>query len=154
MKPAQSLFCHRGKAPACPPPQGVGAFRWKPSIGACAALLALSILLGCVSGNRVLASYPGAEAQIRAFYDANALERNATCTTPFISNIVKADPVIDNERQLVLDVDYLYDARVRIADYGLAACRNFESRRFTFDKVDGGLRLTGMTGEQRRRAPA
>jgi hypothetical protein len=52
-----------------------------------------------------------------------------------------------------LDVDYLYDSRVRPAQYGLAACWNFASRRFTFDKVDGGLRLTGMTGEQRGRAP-
>jgi hypothetical protein len=114
----------------------------------------LSMLLGCVAGDRELASYSGAESQIRAFYDANALERNATCTTPFISSIVKVDTIIDNDRQLVLDIEYLYDARVRIADFGLAACRNFESRRFTFDKVDGGLRLTGMTGEQRARAPA
>jgi hypothetical protein len=109
----------------------------------------LSMLPGCAAGNRELAAYPGAEAQIRTFYDANALERNATCTTPFISNIVRVDTVIDNERQLVLDVEYLYDARVRPADFGLAACWNFASRRFTFDKVDGGLRLTGMTGEQR-----
>lgn len=127
--------------------------RSKPSMGRGVAFLMLSLLPGCTTVERDLAPYPGAEAQIRAYYDTNALELNFTCTAPFISNIVEVAVARDDDRQLVLEIDYLYDVRVRTADFGIAACRNFASRRFTFAKVDGGLRLTGMTGEQRARAP-
>lgn len=124
---------------------GTARFRW----GHAALALALA---ACVGAGRALAPYPGAEDQIRAYYAANAFELNATCVTPYISNIVAVDVVRDDDRQLVLDVRYLYDVQARPAAWGIAACNNFASRRFTFDKTETGLRLTGMTGEQRGRA--
>jgi hypothetical protein len=113
------------------------------------ALGAVALLVGCAGANDPLASYPTAGQQMRSFYEAHGLERSGTCTTPYISDVVRVEPVREDERQIVLDVDYLYDSHVRPAQYGLAACWNFASRRFTFDKTDSGLRLTGMTGEQR-----
>ncbi len=109
-------------------------------------------LAACAATSQELAPFPGAEAQIRTYYEANAFELNATCVTPFISNIVAVEVVRDDDRQVVLDVRYLYDVHVRPAAWGIAACNNFASRRFTFERTEGGLRLSGMTGEQRARA--
>lgn len=126
-----------------------GSSPWSDRVRTALGLGVLMLLAACAHPSDPLASYPTAEQQILPFYEAHALERSGTCTTPYISDIVRVEAVREDDRQLVLDVDYLYDSRVRPAQYGLAACWNFASRRFTFEKDAGELRLTGMTGEQR-----
>jgi hypothetical protein len=114
------------------------------------AILALAVILGACTFQPELAEYPGAAPQIRAYYERNAWEQNATCTRNLIQAITGADVVEDTPDRLVLAVRYRYEPFNRIQDFGRLSCRDWGKRNFTFRKVDGSLQLVGMTGEQRR----
>ena len=117
-----------------------------------AGLLLLG-LAGCTT-ERPLAPFPGAEAQIRSYYERYAWEMNAYCTLPRINTITASRVVEDTPQRLVLDIRYRYEPFNQTIDFGILACKNWASRTFTFDRVDGGLQLVGMSGEQRRQAVA
>lgn len=118
------------------------------SVARRAALLGLLALAGCAITAEI-AEFPGAAAQIRRFYALNALEENASCTMPEIAAIIDSRTVSSTADRLVLEVRYRFQPFNRIADFGRDACIGWNTRQFTFERSGGGLRLVGMTGEQR-----
>jgi hypothetical protein len=112
-------------------------------------LIALAVS-ACTTAPSDLTGFPGTEPQIRAFYEARAFERGATCPQPFIRDITRTEEVSDDGRLLVLRVDYAFDIRLRSSRFG-NRCQGFGSRLFTFERVDGELRIREMSGEQRAR---
>jgi hypothetical protein len=111
-------------------------------------LLALLALAGCTIPQEI-PEFPGAAAQIRRFYADNAFEMNATCTSPVIAAIIASRVVTETPERLVLEVRYRFEPFVRNAQFGRAACIDWNTRQFTFERIDGGLSIVGMTGEQR-----
>ena len=129
-----------------------------------AAMLALAIA-GCsyvspgVGVGSVL-GYEGLGRQIETFYRQRAWERNATCTLPEIDAILRAEIVEEREDELTILVRYSWRDNARdFDDRGTRAipgrigggtlCRGIDQRRFTLERVDGGVRVVGMSGPQR-----
>jgi hypothetical protein len=109
--------------------------------------MALLAVAGCAATGS-LAELPGAEPQIRAFYEARAFERNASCPQPFITTVTGSEQVSDDGRLVVLRVDYAWDIRLRGSRFD-NRCRGFGSRLFTLERAESGLRVIEMSGEQR-----
>lgn len=119
-------------------------------LGLVAAVVALAIT-ACTTATDDLSGFPGAEPQIRAFYEARARENNATCPQPFIRAITRSEEVSDHGQRVVLRIDYSWDIRLRSSRFG-NNCQGFGSRLFTLERTDQGLRVVEMSGEQRAQA--
>jgi hypothetical protein len=113
------------------------------------AALALLLTLAACAIQPEIAEFPGAAQQVRRFYERNAFEENATCTTPRIAAIISSRTITDTPEQLVLEVRYRFEPFNRTADFGTAACIDWNTRQFTFERSGEALRIVGMTGEQR-----
>jgi len=121
-------------------------------------------LTGCtletgVGFNTVL-GYEGLGRRIETYYGRRAWERNATCTLPRM-RILRADVLDETDDEIVALVRYSWsDSSRDNADDGLRAvpggsgfgrCRGIDERRFTLEKVDGGVVVVAMSGPQRPR---
>ena len=112
-------------------------------------LMALAGCAGYQAENKPLRTFPGIQAQIENFYDANATEDDWVCDSPQMNNIDKSQVVSQSATQVRLAVTYYFQSSVlqgRAADQ----CEGFNTRFFTFTKGPGGqLSLVKMSGAQR-----
>ena len=117
------------------------------------AMLTGGLLLAACATTPLLPEYPDAPEQIRRSYQEHAWERGATCVLPrmdFISNI---QVVEDTPDRLVVAVHYWWiDDTRQGGDFGSNLCTGRDTRTFTFDRT-AGLRIIGMSGEQRPGSP-
>ncbi|HET6468800.1 MAG TPA: hypothetical protein VFG43_10525 [Geminicoccaceae bacterium] len=106
------------------------------------------VVVTCVNVPDEIPGHPGAAQQIRALYEARALERGGYCTLPRIRTITDSRVVSENADRLVLEVRYYYEP---FADQDLqrGTCKDFATRTFTFARRGAGWELQGMSGAQR-----
>jgi signal transduction histidine kinase len=131
---------------------------------AAATLLLLATALGaCSWRGPSLAGYDGLQFEVISFYDANAMEKNATCPQPRMQAVTRAQVVEETPQRVVMNIKYHFRDEGQ-ADYdnddgfppfggggSLNRCDGFAERTFTFAKnTAGGLDVVSMTGPQRR----
>lgn len=129
-----------------------------------AFLVSASLLAGCGSvspgvGFNTVLGYENLGSAMRAYYRQRAWERNATCPLPRMDAILSATVIDETDDEIVTRVRYSWrdDARlddgfgagVRIGIGGSGGFRGIDDRRFTLEKVDGGVRIVDMSGPQR-----
>ncbi|HET6469367.1 MAG TPA: hypothetical protein VFG43_13420 [Geminicoccaceae bacterium] len=95
-----------------------------------------------------IAAYPGVVSQIRAVYQAQAIERDGVCPAVRMRSIAAAAPITRDGEHLVLDVEYFYEPR-GLPELLRADCRAFASRTFAFRKEGSDYTLEEMSGAQR-----
>ena len=121
--------------------------------GSAVGWLALVALTGCAeykAENPALTAYPGIEAQIENFYDANATEDDWTCSEVEMDNIDKSQVVSQAGQQVRMAVTYFFISDDESVGRGGDQCRGFNTRFFIFNKNPGGqLSLVSMSGPQR-----
>jgi hypothetical protein len=93
-----------------------------------------------------LAGYPGAESQIRSYYDQHGQEGDDTCGLVQMGRILRVSELSSTQGELKFAFHYTFtslDQRGR-SDY----CNDgFNTRIAVFKKSPGGLELVRMTGE-------
>lgn len=105
---------------------------------------------------------PGLLFWIQQYYERNALEENGICTAPLLQGASRARLVEETEEELVVELAYYYSDRIRGPSddcdrlrpgrcFMMAPCRGFNERTFTVARTPEGLRVTDMSGPQRRR---
>ena len=118
-----------------------------------AALAGLAALAGCAhqrAENPALSEYPGIQAQIENFYDANATEDDWVCNEVQMDNIDKSQVASQSAQQVRVAVTYYFSSFDESPGQGGQQCQGFNTRFFTFDKAAGGqLSLVSMSGPQR-----
>ena len=93
-----------------------------------------------------LSRYPGAERQIRDYYESHGQEGDFSCGPVDMGAITRAAELADTTDQLKLGIHYEFASE----DEGGRSeyCRmGFSTRIVTFSKSAGGLTLEKMTGE-------
>lgn len=109
-------------------------------------------LASCNSPGRSLAGYEGLHTKVAWHYRNHGVEENGTCRMPEIRAITRTEVVEDTEEKLTLRLRYRYldtffqNERRPII---IANCEGFNSREFFMAKVDGQLKVTGMSGDTR-----
>jgi hypothetical protein len=122
-------------------------------------------LTGCASvspgvGFNTVLGYENLGTSIRTYYRQRAWERNATCPLPRMDAILSATVIEETEDRIVARVRYSWRDDARLNDDGFGAgvrfgiggsgnCRGIDERRFTLEKVNGGVRIVDMSGPQR-----
>jgi hypothetical protein len=120
-----------------------------------ATLAPLLVLAACGWKGPGVAGYAGLQRPIMSFYDDRAIEENAMCPQPRMTAIVRSEVVEETPDRVVMDLRYHYRDDMMTVDTGDGGtkygCDDFAERRFTFARAtDGGLRVEGMSGAQRR----
>lgn len=111
------------------------------------AVAALGACTGGPADDGALAAYPGAEEQIRDFYDANAIEGDGRCQEVVLASILGAEVVNQDAARISFRVNYRFLPSAEI-NAVTQECNGFAERRFMFDKDGETLVLTGMSGDQ------
>ena len=93
-----------------------------------------------------LAQDPGAEQQIRDYYESHGQEGNSSCGPVEMGAVTRAAELANTPDQLKLAVHYEFASE---DESGRSAyCRmGFNTRVVTFSKSAGGLTLEKMSGE-------
>jgi hypothetical protein len=93
-----------------------------------------------------LSQYPGAERQIRDYYESHGQEGDFSCGPVDMGTITRAAELANTPDQLKLAVHYEFSPE---DESGRSAyCRmGFNTRIVTFSKSAGGLTLEKMSGE-------
>jgi hypothetical protein len=93
-----------------------------------------------------LAQYPGAEQQIRDYYESHGQEGDFSCGPVEMGAITRAAELANTPDQLKLAVHYEFASE---DESGRSAyCRmGFNTRVVTFSKSAGGLTLEKISGE-------
>jgi hypothetical protein len=129
------------------------------------ALVGVLTVAGCASvspgvGYNSVLGYENLASRLRTFYRQRAWERNATCPLPRMDAILSATVIDETEDRIVARVRYSWRDDARLDDDGFGAgvrfgiggsgsCRGIDERRFTLEKVNGGVRIVDMSGPQR-----
>lgn len=128
------------------------------------ALVLLAAALGaCSWRGPSLAGYDGLQFEVISFYDANAMEKNATCPQPRMQAVTRTQVVEETPQRVVMNIRYHFrdegqadrDSDDGFPTFGgggvLNRCDGFAERTFTFAKDTAGeLDVVSMTGPQRR----
>lgn len=109
-----------------------------------------------------LAGYEGLQFEVISFYDARAMEENATCPQPRMQSVTGTQVIEETPERVVMNVKYFFKDEGQIDNdndgfptFGgggfLNRCNGFRERTFTFARdSQGGLDVVSMTGPQRR----
>ena len=93
-----------------------------------------------------LAQYPGAESQIRDYYESHAQEGDDNCGAVNMGAITRVSEIINTASQLELAVHYEFSSEDSMGrpEY----CKmGFNTRIVTFSKTTSGLVFQKMSGE-------
>ena len=119
-----------------------------------AALLVLSLPLGCAWQGPALEGHAGLQYRVVSFYDAHASERQATCPNPKMQSITASRVVEDTPERVVMDIRYYWvdwSQAVDLQSGSITTCRDWSERTFTFARTtDGSLQPVSMTGPTKR----
>lgn len=122
-------------------------------------IVLVAVLVGACTGVQLGADevlgHPGLGLQIRNFYERNALEKQATCTTPVMQRITAATVVEDRGDRIVARIRYAWYDPGQVNDGGAfvigARCQGFDERLFTIALDGDRTRVLEMTGPQQGR---
>lgn len=127
-----------------------------------ASMLLLTTLGACSWQGPGIAGYDGLQFRVISFYDARAMEENATCPQPRMRAVTRAQVVEETPERVVMNIKYAFEDEGQ-TDYDndgfppfggggfLNRCNGFGERTFTFARrTDGSLDVASMTGPQRR----
>ncbi len=118
---------------------------------------------GCLGGPGVgvgsILGYEGLQRDLARHYASWAWEKNASCNTPRMTRILRADIIDETQEEIVALIRYSWLDESRIESSrgrtgfpsGRASCRGIDERRFTLRKVDDGVRVVDMSGPKRPR---
>lgn len=126
--------------------------------------LVLLFMAACSYEGPALAGYPGLQWKVKSFYEANALEKNASCNQPRMTP-VRATVIEETPERVVMNVRYHWWDEQHGTDWnddgpllggGITGfCNDWGERTFTLAKnTAGGLDVVSMTGPQRQRGRA
>jgi hypothetical protein len=122
--------------------------RWMVMLG---AALGVASCAEYKAENKPLTEFPGIQAQIENYYDANATEDDWFCDAVQMDTVDASKIVNQSPTQVRMAITYYFSSFDESQRRGGNQCQGFNTRFFTFDRgADGALTLVSMSGAQRQ----